>query len=72
MKSNQPYYELPNVQVFESCDHEFLEDIAYPVNNQSNEIYWNNFHFFESIMVTALETNLEQLQKRSFTFEVEN
>jgi hypothetical protein len=49
---------------------EMIYDIEFPINRQSDGSYLTNYHIFEQHMNPALETDLDRIKNRCFTFKV--
>ena len=52
------------------CEKEIIYDIHFAINRQSDGAYLTNYHIFEEYMNPALETDLERIKNRCFTFKV--
>lgn len=52
------------------CEKEIIYDIHFPINRQSDGSYLTNYHIFEEYMNPALETDLDRIKNRCFTFKV--
>ena len=52
------------------CESESIRDIHYPINRQSDGSYLTNYQIFEQHMNPALETDLDRIKNRCFTFKV--
>ena len=52
------------------CEKEMIYNIRFPINRQSDGSYLTNYHIFEQHMNPALETDLDRIKNRCFTFKV--
>jgi len=52
------------------CEKERIYMINFPINRQSDGSYLTNYHIFEQHTNPALETDLDRIKNRCFTFKV--